>query len=184
MRNKGFFWFLTILLTAVCLYQLSFTWVSTNVENKSIKEANERVLALKKEAASTNNIGVLPNNTSVDFSKPESMELAKAAFINQILKDKSEKSVYPVLGSTFEEVKKRSLAFGLDLVGGMSVTLEISIPDLLKNYARNPRDIKFKKVFEAASNRYKNGGDFIDIFIDENKKQNNDLAVKLFTYEP
>ena len=28
MRNKGFFWFLTILLTAICVYQLSFTWVS------------------------------------------------------------------------------------------------------------------------------------------------------------
>ena len=134
MRNKGFFWFLTILLTAVCLYQLSFTWVSTNVENKSIKEANERVLALKKEAASTNNIGVLPNNTSVDFSKPESMELAKAAFINQILKEKAENKVYPIFGSTFSETKKRSLAFGLDLVGGMSVTLEISLPDLVMNY--------------------------------------------------
>ena len=180
MRNKGFFWFITILLTAVCIYQLSFTWVASNEESRAEKQAQQKVIDLKAQSVKTGNKAMLPNNTEVDFSKPEAEEIAKAAFINQILKEKSEKSVYPVLGSTFEEVKKRSLAFGLDLVGGMSVTLEISIPDLLKNYARNPRDIKFKKVFEAASNRYKNGGDFIDIFIDENKKQNNDLAVKLF----
>jgi SecD/SecF fusion protein len=180
MRNKGFFWFITILLTAVCIYQLSFTWVASNEEARADKEAQRKVMELKAQAAKTGNKATLPNNTEVDFNNPEAEEIAKAAFINQILKDKSEKAVYPVLGSTFSEVKKRSLAFGLDLVGGMSVTLEVSIPDLLKNYARNPRDLKFKKVYNAAMNRYKNGGDFITIFIDENKKQNNDLVVKLF----
>lgn len=180
MRNKGFFWFITILLTAVCIYQLSFTWVASNEEARADKEAQRKVMELKAQAAKTGNKATLPNNTVVDFNNPEAEEIAKAAFINQLLKDKSEKAVYPVLGSTFSEVKKRSLAFGLDLVGGMSVTLEISIPDLLKNYARNPRDLKFKKVYSAAMNRYKNGGDFITIFIDENKKQNNDLVVKLF----
>ena len=180
MRNKGFFWFITILLTAVCIYQLSFTWVASNEEARADKEAQRKVMDLKAQAAKNGNKATLPNNTVVDFNNPEAEEIAKAAFINQILMDKSEKAVYPVLGSTFSEVKKRSLAFGLDLVGGMSVTLEVSIPDLLKNYARNPRDLKFKKVYNAAMNRYKNGGDFITIFIDENKKQNNDLVVKLF----
>jgi SecD/SecF fusion protein len=180
MRNKGFFWFITILLTAVCIYQLSFTWVASNEEARADKEAQRKVMDLKAQAAKNGNKATLPNNTIVDFNNPEAEEIAKAAFINQILKDKSEKAVYPLLGSTFSEVKKRSLAFGLDLVGGMSVTLEVSIPDLLKNYARNPRDLKFKKIYNAAMNRYKNGGDFITIFIDENKKQNNDLVVKLF----
>ena len=43
MRNKGFFWFLTILLTAVCIYQLSFTWVSSSVESKAEKKAETQV---------------------------------------------------------------------------------------------------------------------------------------------
>ena len=90
MRNKGFFWFLTILLTVVCIYQLSFTWFSSSVEDKASKEANERVAELKKEAEANDNIGYLPNNTTVDFSQPEAEELAKAAFVNQILKEKSE----------------------------------------------------------------------------------------------
>jgi len=178
MRNKGFFWFLTILLTAVCVYQLSFTWVSSSIETKADKEANERVADLKKEAASNNNIGFLPNNTQVDFSKPEAEELAKAAFINQILKEKAETKVYPLIGSTFSEVKKRSLAFGLDLVGGMSVTLEISIPDLVANFARNPRDLQFKKPYESAYDIYTSqGGDFISIFSDENKRINNGMKL-------
>ena len=178
MRNKGFFWFLTILLTAVCVYQLSFTWVSGSIETKADKEANERVADLKKEAAGNNNIGFLPNNTQVDFSKPEAEELAKAAFINQILKEKADTKVYPLIGSTFSEVKKRSLAFGLDLVGGMSVTLEISIPDLVANFARNPRDLQFKKPYESAYDIYTSqGGDFISIFSDENSRINNGMKL-------
>jgi hypothetical protein len=30
----------------------------------------------------------------------------------------------------------------------MSVTLEISVPELVKSFARNPRDAKFKAPFE------------------------------------
>jgi SecD/SecF fusion protein len=180
MRNKGFFWFITILLTAVCIYQLSFTWVASSEETNADKYAKKEASTFKAEAAKTGNKKKLPNNVEVDFSNPEAEDVVKAFYINEYLKSKSDKAVYPLIGSTFSEVKKRSLAFGLDLVGGMSVTLEISIPDLLKNYARNPRDLKFKKVYSAAMDRYKNGGDFISIFIDENKKQNKDLVVKLF----
>ena len=183
MRNKGFFWFLTILLAAVCVYQLSFTFVSESVETKAKKEATERVEQLKLDAAKNNNIGYLPNNTEVDFNQPEAEELAHAAFINQILKEKSENKVYPILGSTFAEVKKRSLAFGLDLVGGMSVTMEISIPELVKSLARNPRDLQFKKPFESAYDTYTSkGGDFIEIFRDEHNRINGSLPlVRLFS---
>jgi SecD/SecF fusion protein len=171
MRNKGFFWFITILLTGICVYQLSFTWVSNNVEKKAEKEANALVAELKAESMKTDGIGYLPNNTTVDFNEAEAEELAKAAFINQILREKAETPVYPVFGSTFKDVKKRSLAFGLDLVGGMSVTLEVSVPELLKNYVRNPRDLEFKKTFDAAKSEYgTNGGDFITIFIAKHKK--------------
>ena len=180
MRNKGFFWFLTILLTAVCVYQISFTFVSNSVEKKAEKEANEKVADLKLKAATTGDSALLPNGVYVNFNQPEAEELAKAAFINQILKDKSEVSVYPVLGSTFGETKKRSLAFGLDLVGGMSVTLEISTPDLVKSFARNERDIRFKKPYDAALRQYgSTGGDFISIFIAKNKEINKSRVVTL-----
>lgn len=165
MRNKGFFWFLTILLTVVCVYQLSFTWVTSNEEKKADKEANFMVDSLMQAAESNGNLATLPNGDEINFDFPESEELAKAAFVNQILKEKANTPVYPILGSNFQEVKSKSLAFGLDLVGGMSVTLEVSVPELIQSYARNPRDAKFKKPYDAALNEnLTKGGDFISLF--------------------
>ena len=81
MRNKGFFWFLTIVLVAVCVYQLSFTWVSNSVEAKAEKEAVFRVEDLKKEALKNNGKAFLPNGSEVDFSNPETYELHPIKFI-------------------------------------------------------------------------------------------------------
>ncbi len=178
MRLKGFFWFLTILLTVVCVYQLSFTWVASNVEKKAEKEAVLKVNQLKEQVKTTKEPALLPNNTYVDFKNPEDEDIAKSAFINEILREKGEKPVYPVIGSTFSEVKKRSLAFGLDLVGGMSVSLEISTPDLIKNHAKNPKDLRFLKTFEKAQSICNNnGGDFLTVFIDTHKEMNKGLPL-------
>jgi SecD/SecF fusion protein len=177
MRNKGFFWFLTILLTAVCLYQLSFTWISSGEETKAEKKADAKVEGLKAEADKNGGVIYLPNNsdTPLDFSAPEWKELAKAAYVNQYLKEISDKKV-TIFGSAFKDVKERSLAFGLDLVGGMSVTLEVSIPEMVKNYVRNPRDLNFIKAYDDAKKSYDaNGGDFITLFAASNKKMNSGM---------
>lgn len=174
MRNKGFFWFLTILLTAVCVYQLSFTWVAIGVENDAEREALGLVEELKVKAAATDSNKVaLSNGTIIDFNKPEAFELAKAAMINQVLSEKAEKAVYPVIGSKFKDVKARSLAFGLDLVGGMSVTMEIDVPAFVKSYARSERDLKFKVPFDEAYRIHTTkGGDFIDLFMEQFERRN------------
>lgn len=179
MRLKGFFWFLTITLITVCVYQLSFTWVATNVENDAEKTATTLANLYKKEAAKTGD-STKVNGVYVHFDTPEGYELAKASIMNNILKDKSEgdQGVYPIIGSSFKVVKKRSLAFGLDLVGGMSVTLEISIPELVKSHAKNPRDLKFVKPFERAVYIHNSkGGDFLSTFIDSYKKANGNLPL-------
>ena len=100
MRNKGFFWFLTILLTAVCIYQLSFTFVSNSVENKAEKEAILEIQQLKQEFPNlTDSVSI--NGVKVAINTQEGEEIAKAAFINRILMEKAESKVYPVFGSTF-----------------------------------------------------------------------------------
>lgn len=180
MRNKGFFWFLTILLTAVCLYQLSFTWVSNTEEKKAEKEAQAMVDEKFANVQDGDSIS-LPNNTYVQVSSPEAKELAKSAYINELLKLKAEKKVYPLFGSTFKEVKKRSLAFGLDLVGGMSVTMEISVPELVASYARDTSKAVFQNVYRPAVEKYNNGeGGFIDLFAAENAKKKKGKLVQLF----
>ena len=173
MRNKGFFWFLTTILIVVCLYQLSFTFVAMDVEKDAESVALMRAEEARKSAESTGNIFILSSGDTIDFSKPEATEIAKAAFLNEVLKEKAETSVYPVMGYKFKDVKERSLAFGLDLVGGMSVTLEISVPELIQSYARNKKDLSFSIPYDRAYYSYTNrGGDFIDLFIREYEKKN------------
>ena len=41
------------------------------------------------------------------------------------------------LGSTYKECKYKELNMGLDLKGGMNVTLEIAIPDIVESLAEN-----------------------------------------------
>lgn len=173
MRNKGFFWFLTAVIALVCVYQLSFTFVSNGIEEDAEKQALAMVDELEEKAIAENDtVSVLPNNTTVNFLKntsndSEAREIAHAAYVNSILKEKNEEKVY--LGKKYKEVKNNSLALGLDLKGGMSVTLELSIPDLVKNAALNSRNIRFEKSFDKAMADSK-GVDFIQSFADAHKE--------------
>ncbi len=182
MRNKGFYWFISVALIVVCLFQLSYTWVASSVEGAAELKANQKVKALRLTADS-NDIAYI-NNDTIDFNS-DGADLAKAAYLNNILREKGDTAVYPVFGNTFSQVKNRSLAFGLDLVGGMSVTLEISLPDLIKSYANYPRGLEFRKLFEAAEALINKGdfeGDFLDAFISEyNKERKRNGNLKLCT---
>src|SRR5690554_6237423 len=164
MRNKGFFWFFTILLLVVSLYQISFSFIGSGIEKEAEQLAIEKVDELKAGTAEGDS-AMLPNGTYVNFdSDREAYALAKAAIINEIIKEKNEEVVY--LGNKFSEVKEKSVSLGLDLEGGMAVTLELSMSDLVKNSALNPRDLHFVKPFESALEEYNTkGGDFIDLFV-------------------
>lgn len=169
MRNKGFYWFLTILLLVVSIYQITFSFVGINIEKKAEMQAEERVDALMASTPEGDSTE-LPNGTWVNFTTDhEAYDLAKSAFINDILKDKNKEKVY--LGNTFSEVKNKSIALGLDLEGGMSVTLEISMPDLVKSKAMNPKDLHFAKPFDLAVEKYNTqGGSFVDVFVEIHKE--------------
>lgn len=180
MRNKGFFWFFTILLLVVSIYQISFSFIGSGIEKEAEQLAIERVEALK--ASAEGDSVKLPNGTYVNFNTDnEAYALAKAAFINEILKEKNEEVVF--LGNTFNEVKGKSVSLGLDLEGGMSVTLELSMSDLVKNAALNPRDLHFAKPYESALEEFNSkGGDFIDIFVAKHQEMYPDrLLIREFS---
>ncbi|MFM7636882.1 MAG: protein translocase subunit SecD, partial [Crocinitomicaceae bacterium] len=180
MKLKGFFWALTITLVAVCIYQLSFTWVAVNIENDAAKEAEVKAKELQKKARQTGDSALLPNGVYANFNQPDGMDIAKAAFVNEILKNKAKEEVF--LGTEFAAVKRRALAFGLDLVGGMSVKMEVSVPELIRSNVVNQRNIEFIKSFDQANSRLMNGEEnFLDIFVDEYKKTSNGKPLnKLF----
>lgn len=79
--------------------------------------------------------------------------------------------VYPVLGFNYEYCKSKEINLGLDLKGGMNVTLEISLNELVKSLAGNPTDVNFNKAIDLALQETKNTNkDFITSFVDNFQK--------------
>ncbi|MEN5193185.1 protein translocase subunit SecDF [Sphingobacterium faecium] len=71
---------------------------------------------------------------------------------------------------TYREAKAQELALGLDLKGGMNVTMEISIDELIRNLADNPKDEKFNAALTAAISKSKTSQQsLVNLFIEEYK---------------
>jgi SecD/SecF fusion protein len=77
-------------------------------------------------------------------------------------------TVYNFLGLkkyTYLQCKERELNLGLDLQGGMNVTLEVSLADLVRGLANNNPDPKFNEAIVKASEKLKNSQkDFVTLF--------------------
>ncbi|QNL49121.1 protein translocase subunit SecDF [Olivibacter sp. SDN3] len=82
---------------------------------------------------------------------------------------------------SYQYCKERELALGLDLKGGMNVTMEISLKELINNLADNPKDANFQKALENAQSRSKDSQkDFVSLFGEEFKKLNPDGKLATF----
>jgi len=80
----------------------------------------------------------------------------------------SSEVAYNLLGLkkyTFKEVKELELGLGLDLQGGMNVTLEVSVIDLVKSLANYSKDSTFNAALKLAVDKQKKGqDDFVTAF--------------------
>lgn len=76
--------------------------------------------------------------------------------------------VYNFLGIkkfTYLQCKERELNLGLDLQGGMNVTLEVSLADLVRGLANNNADPNFNKAIEQAREALKTSQkDYVTLF--------------------
>lgn len=74
---------------------------------------------------------------------------------------------------SYQYCKERELPLGLDLKGGMNVTMEISLKELIRSLADNPKDANFNKALENAEIRSRQSQqDFVSLFGEEFKKLN------------
>lgn len=136
MQGKGFIKFMAILLGIVCVYSLSFNFVTSKVE----KDAKE-------------------------FAKGDVNK--ERAYLDSMATVK----VYPGLGFTYAFCKAKEINLGLDLKGGMNVTMEISLAELVKSLAGNTDDANFNKALSTAQTQLNAGGkDFISLFVTEFEK--------------
>ncbi len=76
-----------------------------------------------------------------------------------------------ILGITYQKAKLHEINLGLDLKGGMNVTMEISLAELTKSLANNTSDANFNQALKTAQAQNNAGQkDFISAFVTEYEK--------------
>jgi len=154
MQSKGAIRLVAILLAIACLWQLSFTAVTSLQEKKASKAA-----AAKAEAFSQ----------SPAFAKIAAED--QAYFLDSLKKNEekrftdsvSSQKVY--FGNTFKEVKAKEINLGLDLKGGMNVMLQVQLEDLVRALSGNNVSPEFQKAIALAKERSVGSqSDFITLF--------------------
>ncbi|MFZ7107313.1 MAG: protein translocase subunit SecDF [Candidatus Pollutiaquabacter aromativorans] len=89
----------------------------------------------------------------------------------QYLDSVNTQPVYPIFGHTYKKCKENELNLGLDLKGGMNVTLEVSLVDLIRSMANHSTDATFNKALDnAVAAQSKSQKDFVSLFVDEFQK--------------
>lgn len=136
---------IAIFLVLICLFYLSFTFVGNHYESKAEQYAQEQ--AAKKG------------------SDKDTYRLAKSEYLKNIANDK----VW--LGYTFNVVQKLGVGLGLDLKGGMNVTLQVSVPDILRSMANSEGNPYFERAIAATDSVAKatRSNDYVDLFITQYK---------------
>jgi SecD/SecF fusion protein len=122
MKNKGFVVFMTILISLLCVYYLSFTFIARGVQQDATEAATDA-------------------NNNIDYQK-------KQQYLDSVWNE----PVYNLLGIeyTYQDIKETELNLGLDLQGGMHVTLEVSPVDILKGISGNNQDADFLAALQTA----------------------------------
>lgn len=171
MQLKGLIRFFTVLLIIYSIYQLSFTWFVRNHEKKlessaqSFLKVNYPVTAAQK----------YPGNKDSQAIYQEDLDKIYAARLNR-LKDstKDEIITYGITGAiSYQKAKEEELNLGLDLQGGMNVTMEVEMTGLLKTLANNSKDPNFLKSLDNANTRKANSdANFVTLFAEEYEKLN------------
>ncbi len=70
-------------------------------------------------------------------------------------------------GYTLKECREKEINLGLDLKGGMNVTMEVSVPDILDALSGHNETPNYKAALAAAKQKQKSSGaDFVTLFIE------------------
>lgn len=149
MQLKGLVKFFTVALIIFALYQLLITFVVRNQEKKMQAQADREVRV--------SNPGVTDDSLK---------KLSDARY--QAISDSMQSEVIFNVGFkkfTLEAAKEEELKLGLDLQGGMNVTLEVSLDDMVRSMSNNPKDPALNKAISAANDKKANSeANFITLF--------------------
>lgn len=149
MQLKGMVKFFTAALILFSLWRLSFTFIAQNVEKKIEAKAQSEVSALHPEAEGSGKEALIDKSYS------------------RIADSLGGETVFNFLGAkyTYQEVKDKQLQLGLDLQGGMAVTLEVGLHELIESMSNNPKDPGLQRALEEAQKaRAGTSENFVSLF--------------------
>lgn len=148
MRGWKFVALIAVLISAVSIYQLSFTFKSNSVD-----DAAEQFARIEAENA-------FEFNNSIN--KDSVFKASKRDYIDSLW----DQEVY--LGFPLKKVKQYALNLGLDLQGGTNVTVIVSPEDIIKSLSGNSTDPIFNDALNSAKQLVKSRPEsFKDVFYSE-----------------
>ena len=154
MQSKGAIRFVAICLVLACIWQLSFTVVSSIQSGKADKRA-EKAVELYKQSAAFANIPEADRAFVLDSLR----KVEARRYTDSI---SSEKVFF---GYTFKNVQNNEINLGLDLKGGMNVMLQVQLEDLVRALSGNNQTPEFQRAIALAKERSVNSqSDFITLF--------------------
>ena len=158
MQNKGAIKALAIVFGIIFLYQLSFTVVTKVTEGKAARYAKGDATKEKFYLDS--------------ITRKQKEKLADNSF------------GWLVKNHTYSRAKEREINLGLDLKGGMNLTLEVSVKDVVIALADNADDPAFQKAIKLATERQKkSNSDFVTLFGEAYEEDNpNGSLAAIFSY--
>ena len=172
MQNKGLIKFLTWTFGLACLFQLSFTVVTSVVESKAKTHA-ETYANSKTAQNEIQSLQQAGSKLTVEEIRDSIVKSEEAKYLN----DKANKNVY--LGYTYRECQSREINLGLDLKGGMNVMLEVSTSDVVRALANNPNDPLVNSAIDSALKAQKRSTntDFVTLFEEEIVKLDKNVSL-------
>ena len=134
MQNNGLIKFFALCFGLVSLYQISFTFISSGVENNA-------------QEYSINSV----SENEANFSDKRQEKYIN--YLDSIVDQK-------ILGFTsYKDAKSKELNKGLDLKGGINVILQVSVKDILLGLAENSKDPIFNNALNDADELQKDSND-------------------------
>ncbi|MDO6431200.1 protein translocase subunit SecDF [Flavitalea sp. BT771] len=155
------------LLIVISLYQLSFTWFVNSHESAMEAKAKRQINSLYPSAATK-----YPGNKEAQALYQDTIDEAFNLRKKQLL-DSTRETKITWWGTTYQKSKESELLLGLDLQGGISVTLDVALDGLIKGLANNSRDPQLLKALDLANKRkVSSSSNLIDLFAQSYKELN------------
>lgn len=153
------------LLILISLYQLSFTWFVNRHETSMKEKAMQQTKRVYPSATAYN------KKKSVPTIEDPAYRYYQERLARLLDSTKDEKITW--WGQTYQKSKESELLLGLDLQGGINVTLDVALDGLIRGLANNPKDPALLKGIQEAQRRKLNSDqNFIDLFGSAYQDQN------------